>query len=64
MFKKKDWIQFLKDENNYVWQDIVRLSIEENISIERLIARVFTKLGKVKVKDLVNFISEQIKNTI
>jgi hypothetical protein len=40
---------------NYSWQDIIRLSIEKNISIERMIERIIDdKKDKKKVLSLID----------
>lgn len=61
---KNKQAKILRNVNNYTWQDIVRLSMGNNISIERFIKRQYTDLSNGEIKQLINFIDEEIRKTI
>ena len=64
LFKKTDWDEFLFSQNRYKWQDMIMISIDENISIERLVGRLFKELDKSEVKELVKHIRSNVKELI
>lgn len=66
MFTKIDYDKFLLDNSNRTWHDVVRLSIESNISIKRMIDKMIKnewlqELNKFEVEELVKHIDNKLK---
>ena len=58
--------KYLKEVVNYSWVDIVRLSIQDNISVERMVKKLIEKgnlndTDRELAKGLVKYIDEQLR---
>lgn len=66
MFTKRDYDKLLLDNGNRTWYDIVRLSIQDNISVKRMICKMMKKgwlqeLNKLEVEELVKHIDNKLR---